>query len=277
MLSQYNTSSRVGAMAAAGLASILLLEPSAAHAATCGKGFEFVLPAGEAAPSNSKVWIGLAQFEDTGCESIELRHEGVSVDVDCSAIEVRGQLVERLLVLEPQEELTPGERYFVNGVGAEHSFVVEAITDDEPPDLPDVQVSPSASGASLDFTGFDDDSEGLIVVDADGGAKLSVDTMTGRLTSATTRDSAFIHLGARGECVPRSWPGDEDIEPGSTAIIKYGVFDLAGNFSGWSEPEVLTVKSGCTVNPSQQSGNWPTFALVLLLLVSTRRGENRGL
>lgn len=55
----------------------------------------------------------------------------------------------------------------------------------------------------------------------------------------------------------------------SSEVFKFGTFNLAGEFSGWSEPEVIVFHDGCRVADS-------SMAWVVLLLIVRRRGRGRG-
>jgi len=64
----------------------------------------------------------------------------------------------------------------------------------------------------------------------------------------------------QGACL-RNWPG---AEPGASAVLRFGAFDLSGNFSGWTQPDTFRIPlislAGCGLDA------WHLVALALLVV-----------
>jgi uncharacterized protein (TIGR03382 family) len=100
---------------------------------------------------------------------------------------------------------------------------------------------------------------GILVADV-GDAQLDIETLSGSVTAATTDDRLFLGVGLCEDL----WPGDED----AVLQARFGVFDVSGNFSGWTEPESLELPSrGCSTTSDESPAPWA----YLLLLAWVRR------
>jgi hypothetical protein len=100
---------------------------------------------------------------------------------------------------------------------------------------------------------FAEENEGLIVADVDGEASVLPGGPSGRVSAAAVGQS--LELGYGG-CL-EGWPHGE-----RTATLRFGAFDAAGNFSGWTEPEEFSLGGcGCRTRPGRE----PVPAIMILL------------
>ena len=240
---------------------------------------EFVAPADGAAgvPTNAKIWIGGSHWGAGEGNPAELRlvdSAGEEVEVALSEMWGDSQV---LAVLSPSAPLEVGASYSVLKQGGESlsTFVVGEGEDVEAPGLP-VETGreassdargpfpPSSCGYS-DMVVIDVQSDGLFVVanitDEDA---LDTEALSGEASQMGFEGE--IRMGTAG-CT-FSWPG---AEPGATTEVRLGTFDIAGNFSGWTEDEAIalplagttTTGSSCSAATSATPG---VFALLFAFL-----------
>jgi MYXO-CTERM domain-containing protein len=146
-------------------------------------------------------------------------------------------------------------------------FTTGAGTDDVAPPLPSRGETESFfstnaglfSCGRMRALGLGFEHEGILVADL-GDAQLDVEALSGSVTAATSDERLFVGVGLCEDL----WPGDEDVALGA----RFGVFDVSGNFSGWTEPEPLELPNrGCSTT-DEAPAHW---AWGLLLLAWARR------
>lgn len=211
-----------------------------------------VAPAPDASnvPTNTRIWCG----NELGGNPLSLSDpEGEAVSGTSSLITT----VEfELGVFEPDEELRPNTTYSVECGYSSHSFTTGSARLDSAPPVPDPTnwsahaYEDSTWGDTFYITFEGASAKGtLVVVDLEGSANLNPDAPSGSVTQAVLPPE-FIALG-RGPCVG----GWEGAGLRAKADVALGAFDVAGNFSGWSEPvEVAfpgryTNQGGCQFAP----------------------------
>jgi hypothetical protein len=265
-----------------------------AECAVSPSGWEnvFFLPALDATdvPTNTLIWLASANSVEGYFNSAELRlaHDHSEVPVTRLTIETGRATV---TVLQPEQYLLPIERYEVCRVNeGQYTFTLTAFTtgtdvDNTPPDRPiEVGRTSDSWNTCLDRCDgkgssvvIDLISEGIVVADV---ALMQSLTSESRRRS-TTQPSGFVtyatadgvvRLG-HGRASP--WPGAD----GETLPIRYAAFDLAGNFSGWTEPvDVRMPKTpsccGCT-SASNRSGSWFLIVLVAISLLIRLRARRK--
>jgi MYXO-CTERM domain-containing protein len=186
----------------------------------------------------------------------------------------------RVLSYRPLSDLEPAASYeaVYDDEGFVTSFTTGAARDDEPPALPVVATepfyepaSPTSSCGSFESRGMSFELEDvepqrdLVAVDREGMASV-VDQPQGELFEL--RPFPIFLLG-RAACVD-NWP---EVGPGASTSVRFGVFDLAGNFSGWGEeidvmleeePEPAATGCGCQAGPAREgwAGLGPLLGLV---------------
>jgi uncharacterized protein (TIGR03382 family) len=185
--------------------------------------------------------------------------------------------MEVLGVYTPAEDLQPGMRYTAldsNGrLLTTFTAGTEALT--AGPELPEEisrEAHSDARGPTpLDSCGYSDlveirlRTDGLFVVaNVTGADELDAETLSG--TASQMSFDRTLRIGTAG-CT-FSWP---DAEPNATTEVRYGAFDLAGNFSGWTEADKITLPAAGTTGCSAAGSAAPTFAMLLLGLVAIRR------
>jgi hypothetical protein len=132
------------------------------------------------------------------------------------------------------------------------SFRTAVVADDAAPELPTIDRVYTQSG----FVRLDAEFSELLVVDRDGG-DFDPDALAGELL-AVVRPSGMIDLATA------------DL-PDAEAGLRFGVYDLAGNFSGWTEPlAVDSEEAGCRTVPRA-----PLPLLLAPLLALRRRRSPR--
>jgi len=260
------------------VALLLVLVPTDAAARCMCFEPEHVLlaPRGDGVPLNARVWVISNNGELPSPGLVDATGAPVAVDMNAMGL-ADGQT---LLVLTPRELLQPSTEYTV----LQTTFTTGTASDTTPPPAPSAisggWVSEQGSGACpgncrpSDYWRSTVTSDGahIIVADADQGGTLDPVAFTGAIAVATsvtkdrpgaTTGSSWVQLG-EFECAPRNWLPDEP--PGS---LRFGAFDLAGNFSGWSEPAVIAARAGCQAGRSNDP--WPQLFAILLLWRWSRR------
>jgi MYXO-CTERM domain-containing protein len=162
------------------------------------------------------------------------------------------------------------------------SFVTGDVTHDAPPAVPEVVSFEARSVVSHEWgyeewflVDFDLQHEGvLVVMDREQTATMGGQP-SGKITDLSTSSSMLL---GRGECVRNYDGAGENVE----TSVRFGAFDLAGNFSGWTEPMSVTFdalpgesssSSSCRI--AEQPSSALAGALVLLAAVARRR-KTRG-
>lgn len=245
--------------------------PRAADACSCwwpGEGF--VAPAMNAreVPPNARIWVargfgGLRLVDVTDLEVEVQGREGALEGVDVG-----------VSVFTPDAPLLPGHRYVAYaGEGEITRFEVGGAPDEVPPPLPvalleDVTVeTPGLFGAFRGETSCGPNDwayatyrvthEGLfVVVDRDEAAQLAAAEPSGTVTTLAFEE--HFALG-RGACT-FNWP---EAEGGAKARVRFGTFDLAGNFSGWTDAEPLELPGGCSCTSASAAGTAATAWLLV--------------
>lgn len=182
-------------------------------------------------PENTRVWIQL-DCSDAGL----LDHAGAKVPLaDDATIFTSGLLGIR--VLTPVAPLTQGDLYQVWCDGPTvFSFRPNEDADQELPPTPHLNHYIDTDDAvALEATEpFD-----VLLVDIDGAASFAPEDMAGDV-SATFYNDVFATIGDT-ECFK-----NYDFDEGGDASVRFAALDLAGNFSGWSEP-MLVEEPGCAI------------------------------
>ncbi len=274
------TASRLLALAACAL----VLLPRPARACSCGGGIVDVLspqPGDVGVPTNTRIWLG----QGGGYCPDELREEivvigpgSVEVPLSVQQIEVDAGCV---WVHTPEADLAPETRYQVWACdGSICTVIVTGFTTGTGPDgeAPDVPVEVRRRGdrygglicGPSTWVDVEVDFEGILVVDIGDSATITPSSPEGYVQVST--DLPAFTVGSGG-CYT-GWPGGED----ETLTIRYGCYDLAGNFSGWSEPDTISLPSGCGCSlPGSPERGAPLAGLLVLLgvllMALTRRGS----
>jgi hypothetical protein len=187
-------------------------------------------------------------------------------------------------VFTPDEPLTPGDRVHLRldwgYPGFDADWDVGDAPDEVPPDVPipeDLQIATDYSihGSARTY-------DWLVDVDGGGGAILWVGILRGddRLDVggifgdvAALSEASYVTFGKDrcGANVP-------ELQLGETREVLVGAFDVAGNFSGWSEPVSLSLDEldGCyclaSVAASPGGGAAAAASVALAILRRRRAG-----
>lgn len=279
--SRFSTGSVLGT--AAVVCSILLVESRPVSAYSCGFSPPPVMapaPGATDVPLNTRIWIRHGYYSscDYGIDDVTstyLLFDASSIPVSMTVTGIDDE-VDCILVLTPTTPLTPDSRYDLWHCPDETCdealtfFQTGSHTDLTPP-APTTEEATSrrrkmmcwmlgnVATATLDIEMVADERTILV---ADLGEMSTLDPVghTGYVAQVTS-ESTFEF--GRGACEIWPWTLDDDKQ----TTIRYGVFDLAGNFSGWSTPAPLDrPKLPITCTPTCSTGS-PGSALGLLLVL----------
>jgi hypothetical protein len=257
-------------------AALLTQTPSTAEACSCvdpRSETSLLAPSDGAVdvPLNTRIWIG-AKF---GIDTFELR-DSRDAKVESALSFIDGGNA-RMHVLSPKAALEPSSTYHVvvDGVSLV-SFTTGADRDETAPARPAVtsQASKIYEPDGYDSCGpsyateFQLTGEGLLTVMVQEGTVFNPNTVSGAPLFVSYEASGTPSLGRSG-CFT-NWP---DAERGASKPVRFGSFDLAGNFSGLTDPiEAKIPSSGSEESRErgcQSAGG--AVALALLGLVARRR------
>lgn len=274
-----NRNHRSIALAAGGVASTVVgvfVPAERAEALSCGcSGATYVVAPQSGAtdvPIDTFVWFAEGDYYYGSVEQVALiSTEGEQVELEIREIDAGA---DRLHVAIPVETLAPNTLYQAFGCDAGTcdrlltEFRTGSATDEDAPALPTTGQPDRLfeSGRGLFSCGrmraleFAIEHDGILVADL-GDATLDAEALAGSVTAASSEPQLMVGVGLCDDI----WSGAED----ETLEIRFGLFDLSGNFSGWTEPEPVELpKRGCSIADEQTPAAW---AWGLLLLAAVRR------
>jgi hypothetical protein len=267
------------------LAALATMPPSVVWACSCAwLETEALFPADgqQDVPINARIWVGGGLYWP---EPGDAEHRLALLDGDGAIVEVQySELTgynDLIAVMTPTSPLQAGGSYEVWADGDEvlGRFTVGTDSDTAPPAVPaeiDREASASARVPGMASSCGPSDVVDLTLEDTGLVYVANIEGVEGPDTTALSGESSDLapapelRLGSAG-CT-WSWP---DAAPGASTTVRWGVFDLAGNFSGWSEPISVSIPpAGCTC----VLGGAPTTtggigACLLALLVLVRRRQ----
>jgi len=285
-------------------AAAALLLPGPAQACSCvSNGTDFLAPADGSTdvPTNTRIWVGGFQFGGDSLTTEELnlsppfilaRDDGAQVELIASIIKGNNELI---AVFTPAAELVAGGVY---SLGEEiysldnpvptlvvlATFTVGAEADLEAPELPSElarssSASPRVAGqvsscGPTDVVDLSIEATGQVLLAQVGeGRDFDTEALDGEVSELSL--DGELDLGVGG--CRWSWP---EAKPGATADAQWGALDLAGNFSGWTEPtEIVIPAAGCscsTQGAGVPAGSGAILALLLLIGGGRRRRPQPG-
>jgi MYXO-CTERM domain-containing protein len=269
-------------------ATVVLGMPATAHANSCEVYPTHVLPLSSTpdVPTNTRIWYAgqslQSTFDATTGDLLGCDDPPRLVDADGVEVSTAARSFSFAYVLVPDAPLVQGATYsiehgclnsvvsFGEAMDGVTTFTVTAAADDEPPAQPDLAIGETQSIEYDDFVSYSLPVEGelegsILVVDIGDEATLDPAALTVEVSLAST-DTEFVIGDA---CVP-TW---REAEPGASTTVAFASFDLAGNFSGWTEPEPVTVEGdeGCQCRTGPGGGSTTALGLGLLVLLGLRR------
>lgn len=264
------------------------IAPAAADACECVIHPALVRPSSQdsVVPTNTKIWLEGSTVDAMECGAEALTDSSnVPIPVDRHELSATNGAYAEAVVLIPQQPLIEGESYALScelyGQPVEETFTVTAPADDVPPVVLDVSIGDlESAGSEFDSCGDTDFAEvqvqhdgAVIVLDIAGQSQLEPTDPTGSVADVFAGDRLIVG----GEVCGRdhNWDFDDD---GDATDVRFGVFDLAGNFSGWTPPEDIS-SCGCRLpGASRGPAGASAFGLVgiMLLLARRRRGCDRS-
>lgn len=267
----------VRAATVAALVSVAVaVVPRPADACSCAPNpTTLVAPAPDSAevPVNARVWIIASpnyfssDAEPVSTDSWALQEAG-GEQVAATTFLIPITEGRALIVLRPAADLKAGMSYEVVGSNAVlGTFRTGSHADTEAPRVPAAAVTsahsepPMTAGRSSCgdsyFLGFTVTHDGAVALANYGNDEgFNAETLTGSVDHATPGDR--MNFG-RMAC-STTWV---DARPGATLTVRFASFDVAGNFSGWSTPQVETIP-WATLSCSTTSSE-PTLLAVTLL------------
>lgn len=241
--------------------------PATAVTCICLPSVQVIAPADGAVdvPVNARLWMG---DSDSGPWLTDAT--GQEVPGTVSSLRSMAGIVR---VFTPDAPLTPGATYIGSGSPGETIFTVGTDTDTTPPLVPSVtsreqffgDTSCGGSGDDRVLTLGIADRAVVTLVDINRSSNLNPSVPEGPI-SVVADDGEMVHIG-KSPCT-RSWEGVGDIG------VRLGSFDVAGNFSGWSEESPETVETGgctCTASTMSYSDAWLLLCALGLGLLRRRR------
>lgn len=257
---------------------IALAAPRTAEACSCGLPELGVAPADGAVnvPTNARLWMGGASPEPSLLDASGQRVAGAVTIIDSSA-----RWGEVMAVFTPDAPLTPGAIYTGRGQHGRTTFTVGSGPDTTPPPVPSITSRRHDPGRTFGgtFGGTDCDSADdrlltlgvadraiVTLVNINGTASLTATVPQGAVSLMSVDDEVNIGKAA---CVD-TWQGTGDI------AVRLGTYDIAGNFSGWSEESSEVVETvGCSCDSTSPSqGGVPLLAALGLGLLLRRRQQS---
>jgi hypothetical protein len=282
VLAGAQTSHRAFVALAVALGFVVILRSPPARACSCaGPGeLELIAPATDSdVPTNTLLWFIDPDFSEGTYWPLRmyaLDDPGREIEVPIIATIAMNNGT--LVVAQPAEPLMPATRYArVHGVAGSGSFVFTTGAgplDGPPPAPPRVvgrtrETKPGPDGCGgggscgeVDYERFTVAAEGAILVMLAGDESL----FDGNAMSGLLDDADAVHSAA----VDMYW-GDTACRvgkrPGGAGPIRFGTYDVAGNFSGWTRVQEA---SGCQVGPID-AGPWALMLAFVGLTLATLR------
>ena len=255
-------------------AVVLLASGGNADACECAMSSVGVLPAeGSAAPTNTRIWTGASS------DMVQITDSAGVVPATRTVVTYgRGSVT----VWTPSRELAANSTVEVLMDGLRFSFTTTNGPDLEAPAPPEVEhittvaipglptcfpIGERQTTAQVEVQG-----EGAVLLaDVNGASSLNEGTIEGAVTDLVTK-GPFVLADLCG-----TWPG------GETARVRVSAFDLAGNFSSWSqERRVVMPPVGrfdacrCSIPGGGSGRSSLLWTVVAVLAVVWRRRQRSG-
>lgn len=214
-------------------------------------------------PVNTKIWV-------SGMSSCSIQHRLFTEsgdEVETTQTCITQGFASEFAVLHPQQALLPNQRYMIdmeldgfrtgsNGAQSPAKPEVEDINIERDKSCDDIfyRAEYTLGPTELSRTGV------IFLLDANEESQLDLADLSGFVTAFN--GSATLTLGA-GECLGDNFPGGAS--SGATASVRFASIDITGEFSGWTDPDEVSL-SGCN------SANTPVpYFWVLVPLLRRRR------
>jgi len=225
-------------------------------------------------PINARLWVGagLYQGEPGDAEGRLALLDAAGDPVAATVTELFGNN-DRIAVITPDELLLAGETYSIELDEALElgTFTAGDAEDLDAPAVPaelerESSASPRTPGVEnscgpTDMVTLTLDGSALVfVAEVDGWDSLDADAIDGEASELSL--DGVLEIGSAG-CV-WSWP---DAEPRASTTVRWGAYDIAGNFSGWSTDEEISIPSaGCSCSVGGEGASQAGAALLLGLI-----------
>jgi MYXO-CTERM domain-containing protein len=222
-------------------------------------------------PLNARVWVGGGTYNgEAGDAASRLALLDEAGDpVAATVTELFGNN-DRIAVITPDDLLVAGQAYTIELDEYEvlGEFTAGDVEDLDAPSVPtetDRESSASeripnqtSSCGPTDMVTLTLDGSGLVyVAEVEGWDSLDADAIDGEASEVSL--DGVLQIGSAG-CV-WSWP---DAEPRASTTVRWGAYDIAGNFSGWSTDEEISIPSaGCSCSAGGEGAQHGAAALLL--------------
>ncbi len=230
---------------------------------TIGGGVAFPISGATDVPTNTKVWLQHCSYRT---RLLEAGGAEVSHTLHCmnpTADFPTG-------VLEPHNDLRANTEYVIadyTGV-SEYRFTTGDRRLVSPPPLPEVEELLIEHGTNCEgwyhlatYT-LHGGERNIFLMDVAETTDFDPKTFTGSVSAISTDE---IEIGSQPCTGADNFPGGASRRANTT--VRFAALDLAGNFSGWTEPEELSL-AGCNASGASTV---PTWCLVPLLLRRRRK------
>jgi len=289
----------IAAWLAVGAGAVVAALPGEAWACSCGDESTTVVlpePGSASIPANAKVWIQdetlALLWKKTGVEWRRQCESDAPSILDEDGVPIPAIITElnAVLVLSADGPLTMGHTYQIQGCGGYPfdpygdeapldlgTFRVDRDADETKPGLPIVDIGASdyledANDSCGDFAyvevTWSSDEPGLLLVDVgdSGSPDLDLEDLSGHVSGLVINEEFRI---GRGLC--ELGAGWGEAAPGASTDVRFGMLDLAGNFSGWTDPVRIEIEERCGCSTGS-----PRAGLIVLVVLPLVRRRKRG-
>jgi hypothetical protein len=263
-----------------GLTTMVALAPVVAQAYSCVAGPDVVLPLPESTdvPVDARIWV-TEHEEGRPLDTLRLvrTDDGLEIAVELQTLQTEHHTI--VGSFRPIDALESNTSYALLAEGDEvvTSFVTGNTTHDAAPAVPKLLHLEAHSTRSHEWgyeewflVDFDLQHEGMLVVmDREQTATIKAQP-DGKVTDLSANSSMMLGTGG---CVWNYREAGENVE----TTVRFGTFDLAGNFSGWTEPMGVTFDalpeepSSASCRIAGRSSSTLSIAFLLLAAVARRR------
>lgn len=242
-----------------------------------------LMPAADATdiPLNARIWIGEEELSGRSAVAWGLTHPRLVDTTTDVEVPLKESVLQSdsgsVLVYTPESKLLPNHTYRLDGddqtVLSFTTGTTEDTTPPEPPrvlseefisDAADFELFESSCGStstygarySLAFTGL------VAVIDVRHRADIPTEfgdiSVPGLVTPGTNAGEATIFVGTP------AWCGGVQVSPGSQTELRFGTYDIAGNFSGFTDPLPVKIPSGCGCASGSEASSVLLLGMALL-------------
>lgn len=253
---------RFGLAVAVAVVVMVWAAPAVARDCRCSRELAVVWPQNGASkvPINARVWVGSSI--SLGSPQLRVVGEERGIAVSTSIIGANRGVI---AVFTPHQPLAPNTTYEVVDCSdgecvIRTRFTTGAAMDHDPPPLPVEVGRDGGACGTAHWASVDVESEGLVIMQIEE-RPFDPAAISGIVAFAGFPGEIVVGVG---ECLS-GW----QLKSRESAEVRYGAFDVAGNFSGWTEPDSLHLGRGCGCRSDAPGG--AAWSMLGLLALGLRR------